>query len=65
MYQIQEVCMTFHGASDVDDALNAMDYSVYGNDVRHIFLDNLQFMLARNERGVGINLMYETRHLIS
>lgn len=43
--------MTFHGSSDVDDVLNAMDYSVYVHDVKHIFLDNLQFMLSRNKGG--------------
>lgn len=39
--------MSFHGSSDVDDVLDAMDYAVYVHDVEHIILDNLQFMLSR------------------
>lgn len=43
--------MKFHGGSDVDDVIDAMEYSVYVHDVQHIILDNLQFMLSRNARG--------------
>lgn len=39
--------MKFHGGSDVDDVLDAMDYAVYVHDVEHIILDNMQFMLVR------------------
>lgn len=39
--------MRFHGGTDVDAVLDAMDYAVYANDVQHIILDNLQFMLTR------------------
>lgn len=39
--------MRFHGGTDVDAVLDAMDYAVYANDVQHIILDNLQFMLNR------------------
>ena len=42
--------MSFHGGSDVDDVLNAMDYAVYVHDVEHIILDNMQFMLSRNQK---------------
>jgi twinkle protein len=38
--------MKFHGGSDVDDILDAMDYAVYVNDVEHIILDNMQFMVS-------------------
>jgi twinkle protein len=38
--------MKFHGGSDVDDVLDAMDYAVYVNDVEHIILDNMQFMVS-------------------
>lgn len=30
--------MRFHGGSDVDEVLDAMEYAVYVNDVEHIFL---------------------------
>jgi len=40
--------MKFHGGSEVDDVLDAMDYAVYVHDVEHIILDNLQFMLIRS-----------------
>lgn len=42
--------MRFHGGTDVDEVLDAMDYAVYANDVEHIILDNLQFMLTRDSR---------------
>jgi twinkle protein len=41
--------MKFHGGSDVDDVLDAMDYAAYVHDVEHIILDNLQFMISRNQ----------------
>jgi twinkle protein len=40
--------MKFHGGSDIDDVLDAMDYAVYVNDVEHIILDNMQFMISRD-----------------
>ncbi|KAG5191223.1 mitochondrial helicase twinkle [Tribonema minus] len=40
--------MGFHGGTDVDEVLEAMEYAVYVNDVSHIILDNLQFMLSRS-----------------
>ena len=40
--------MKFHGGSDVDDVLDAMEYAAYVHDVEHILLDNLQFMISRN-----------------
>lgn len=42
--------LRFHGGTDVDEVIDAMDYAVYANDVQHIILDNLQFMLTRNPR---------------
>ena len=39
--------LKFHGGSDVDDVLDAMDYAVYVNDCQHIILDNMQFMISR------------------
>lgn len=43
--------MKFHGGSDVDDVLDAMDYAVYVNDVEHIILDNMQFMVSLKSLG--------------
>ena len=40
--------LKFHGGTDVDDVLDAMDYAVYVNDVEHIILDNMQFMVSLN-----------------
>lgn len=45
--------MRFHGGTDVDDVLDAMDYTVYAYDVQHIILDNLQFMLTTGADGSG------------
>ena len=42
--------MKFHGGSDVDEVLDAMEYAVYVNDVEHIVLDNMQFMISRNNQ---------------
>jgi len=42
--------MKFHGGSDVDDVLDAMEYATYVHDVQHILLDNLQFMISRNSQ---------------
>lgn len=43
--------MKFHGGSDVDDVLDAMEFAVYVNDVEHIILDNMQFMISRRTSG--------------
>ena len=43
--------MNFYGASDIDLILEAMDFAVYRDDVKHIILDNLQFMLPRSDGG--------------
>ena len=39
--------LKFHGGTDVEAVLDAMEYAVYVNDVEHIILDNLQFMISR------------------
>jgi AAA domain len=39
--------LKFHGGTDVDDVLDAMEYAVYVNDCQHIILDNMQFMVSR------------------
>jgi len=43
--------MKFHGGSDVDDVLDAMEYAAYVHDVEHIILDNMQFMISRQGSG--------------
>ena len=43
--------MKFHGGSDVDDVLDAMEYATYVHDVEHIILDNMQFMISRQAVG--------------
>ena len=39
--------LKFHGGSDVDHVLDAMEYAAYVYDVDHIILDNMQFMISR------------------
>jgi twinkle protein len=39
--------MTFHGGSEVDQVIDAMDYAVYAHDMQFVIVDNLQFMLSR------------------
>ena len=41
--------MKFHGGSEIDEVLDTMDYAVYVNDVEHIILDNMQFMVSREK----------------
>jgi twinkle protein len=45
--------MKFHGGSDVDDVLDAMDFAAYVHDVEHIILDNMQFMISRSNTTSG------------
>ena len=40
--------MKFHGGSEIDDVLDAMEYAAYVHDVEHIILDNMQFMISRD-----------------
>lgn len=39
--------LKFHGGSDIDEVIGAMDYATYVHDVEHIILDNMQFMISR------------------
>ncbi|KAK2197360.1 bifunctional Archaeal primase DnaG-twinkle [Babesia duncani] len=45
--------MKFHGSTSIDQVIDAMDYAVYVHDVRHIIIDNLQFMLSGQNGKVG------------
>jgi twinkle protein len=47
--------MNFHAGSDLGQVLDAMDFAVYRDDVQHIIIDNLQFMMPRyNVPGLNI-----------
>lgn len=39
--------LKFHGGSDIDEVIGAMDYATHVHDVEHIILDNMQFMISR------------------
>eukprot|EP00600_Ochromonadales_sp_CCMP1393_P010116 CAMPEP_0174961352 /NCGR_PEP_ID=MMETSP0004_2-20121128/4192_1 /TAXON_ID=420556 /ORGANISM="Ochromonas sp., Strain CCMP1393" /LENGTH=1031 /DNA_ID=CAMNT_0016209787 /DNA_START=137 /DNA_END=3232 /DNA_ORIENTATION=+ len=39
--------LNFHGATEVDRIMAAMDAAVYKDDIQHIIIDNLQFLLPR------------------
>ncbi|SOV24855.1 plastid replication-repair enzyme [Plasmodium sp. DRC-Itaito] len=41
--------LKFHGSTNIDQVIDAMDYAVYAYDVKHIIIDNLQFMLNINK----------------
>eukprot|EP00602_Paraphysomonas_sp_CaronLab_P009375 CAMPEP_0185037728 /NCGR_PEP_ID=MMETSP1103-20130426/32532_1 /TAXON_ID=36769 /ORGANISM="Paraphysomonas bandaiensis, Strain Caron Lab Isolate" /LENGTH=478 /DNA_ID=CAMNT_0027575839 /DNA_START=143 /DNA_END=1576 /DNA_ORIENTATION=+ len=41
------VFMNFHGGSNLSEILDAMEFAVYQYDIKHIILDNLQFMMSR------------------
>jgi len=40
----------YYGSTDVDEVMDAMEYAVYVHDVRHVVIDNLQFMTSREAR---------------
>eukprot|EP01022_Parablepharisma_sp_SALTPOND_P033138 TRINITY_DN88208_c1_g1_i1.p1 TRINITY_DN88208_c1_g1~~TRINITY_DN88208_c1_g1_i1.p1 ORF type:complete len:655 (-),score=104.66 TRINITY_DN88208_c1_g1_i1:1386-3350(-) len=44
--------LKFYGSTPVDQMLNTLDYAVYAYDIAHIVIDNLQFMLSGQARGV-------------
>lgn len=39
--------MNYHGATNIDDMFETMEYAVDKDDIQHIFIDNLQFLLPR------------------
>ena len=43
--------LRFFGSTQVEQILDAMEYSVYAYDVEHIILDNLQFMMGASYKG--------------
>jgi len=40
--------MRFHGGTEINQVLDAMEYAAYVYDVEHVILDNLQFMMPDN-----------------
>jgi twinkle protein len=44
--------LRFYGSSEVEQIVDAMEYAVYVHDVEHVVLDNLQFMLSGQARGI-------------
>ncbi|KAK5578749.1 hypothetical protein RB653_008422 [Dictyostelium firmibasis] len=44
--------LRFFGSTQVDKVIDAMEYAVYVQDVEHIVLDNLQFMLGGQAKGI-------------
>lgn len=45
--------MRFHGSTDLEHVLDAMEYAVYVHDVEHIIIDNLQFMTPATSSARG------------
>ncbi|XP_022663390.1 twinkle protein, mitochondrial-like isoform X2 [Varroa destructor] len=41
--------MRFHGQENIKNVLDTMSHSVYVNDIQHVVLDNLQFMMGVSE----------------
>lgn len=55
------VFMNFHGGSNLEEVLEAMDYAVYQHDIKHIVLDNLQFMMSIQGKGGIEKFDYQDR----
>jgi len=55
------VFMNFHGGSNLEEVLEAMDYAVYQHDIKHIVLDNLQFMMSNEGKGGIEKFDYQDR----
>lgn len=43
---------TYFGSTHVDDVTTMIDYAIYTHDVGHVVIDNLQFMLSGQGRGM-------------
>lgn len=44
--------MKFFGSSDLDKILATIEYSIYAYDISHVVIDNLQFLLSGQGRGI-------------
>ena len=38
--------MAFHGSADLKTVIDTMSYAAYMYDIRHVVVDNMQFMLG-------------------
>jgi twinkle protein len=45
--------LKFHGGSDIDEVIGAMDYATHVHDVEHVILDNMQFMITRKTQNTS------------
>jgi hypothetical protein len=43
---------TYFGSTHVDDVTTMIDYAIYTHDIGHVVIDNLQFMLSGQGRGI-------------
>ncbi|KAJ8598647.1 hypothetical protein CTAYLR_003098 [Chrysophaeum taylorii] len=58
--------MRFHGATLVDDIIDAMTYAKYVYDVEHVILDTLQFMLAHDPSRAAVGSRFDTQdHVVA
>ena len=55
--------LKFHGGSDIDEVIGAMDYATYVHDVEHVILDNMQFMISRKANGSSSYDKFETQDM--
>lgn len=44
--------MKFFGSSDLDKIMATIEYSIYAYDISHVVIDNLQFLLSGQGRGI-------------
>jgi twinkle protein len=52
--QLPLMFMRFHGSSNVEEVVDAMEYCAYVHDTELVVLDNLQFMMAMGSREGGM-----------
>eukprot|EP00741_Cyanophora_paradoxa_P005101 tig00000857_g4943.t1 len=50
--QLPMYFLKYHGSTEIDDILDAMEHAWYRHDVGHIVLDNLQFLLSGQSKGL-------------
>jgi twinkle protein len=54
--------LKFHGGSDIDEVIGAMDYATYVHDVEHVILDDMQFMINRKQNSKSYD-KFETQDM--
>ncbi|KAJ2626584.1 hypothetical protein IW137_005898, partial [Coemansia sp. RSA 1287] len=50
--QLPMYFLKFHGSTNPDTVLETMRHAVYAYDVKHIVIDNLQFMMSMQAKGI-------------